>query len=221
MLVGNKIRLSHSSQLAFESYLAENMTNRRLQLGAGTNHLDGWFNTDLVPNEPEVYFLDSRVDFPFPTDTFDYLYSEHHIEHLSYREGTANFRECLRVLKPGGRIRIATPDLRVLIGLLGRELGEIEKQYMQYIANGLMKDGAVASPVFVINNAFQSWGHKFLYDYETLHCLLGACGFVNIERVEYGESVDPILRETENHGKSMGEEEMVRFETMVIEASAP
>jgi predicted SAM-dependent methyltransferase len=48
---------------------------------------------------------------------FDYVFSEHMIEHVSYAEGLLMLRECLRVLKPGGRIRIATPSLEVLLDL--------------------------------------------------------------------------------------------------------
>src|SRR5260221_172664 len=100
----------------FASYL-ETHPIHKLQLGAGSNVLDGWFNTDMLPVPPTIFFLDCTKRFPFADATFHYVFSEHHLEHLSYREGLSMLRECCRVLRPDGKIRIATPDLEVLLGL--------------------------------------------------------------------------------------------------------
>jgi predicted SAM-dependent methyltransferase len=54
-------------------------------------------------------FLDATTPFPFDCGTFDYIYCEHMIEHISWQKGQTMLRECHRVLKPRGVMRIATP----------------------------------------------------------------------------------------------------------------
>src|SRR5206468_6458028 len=55
-----------------------------------------------------------RRGIPFPDDTFEVVYHSHVLEHFP-REGAREFlRECLRVLKPGGILRVVVPDLEVL-----------------------------------------------------------------------------------------------------------
>src|SRR4051812_40618920 len=96
-------------------YLREN-TVHKLQIGCGGNYLEGWFNTDLSPNAHRTG-LNATRRFPFADNTFDYILSEHMIEHVPYDMGRVILSECHRVLKPGGTLRIVTPDLKFLIGL--------------------------------------------------------------------------------------------------------
>lgn len=56
---------------------------------------------------------DVTQGLPFQNNEVDGVYSEHFIEHLSQTDGIGFLRECRRILKPGGTIRIATPDLEV------------------------------------------------------------------------------------------------------------
>ena len=69
------------------------------------------------PRGPQFVYMDATALFPLPDASFDYIFSEHVIEHMSYADGGRMLRECLGVLKPGGRIRIATPNLVRLLGL--------------------------------------------------------------------------------------------------------
>ena len=45
----------------------------------------------------------------FPEDYVDSITSDHVLEHV--HSPLANLRECRRVLRPGGRIRVATPNI--------------------------------------------------------------------------------------------------------------
>jgi len=83
----------------------------KLQLGAGENIRPDWLNTDLhdYGRPADLVYLDVRRPFPFPDESFDLVFSEHMLEHLEYEEGLRCLVECRRVLRPGGRIRIATP----------------------------------------------------------------------------------------------------------------
>jgi predicted SAM-dependent methyltransferase len=167
-----------------------------------------------------MIFLDATVDFPFGRAVFDYVYSEHLIEHLPYNDGKFMLRECHRVLRPGGKIRIATPDLRKLVGLLFDEAGR-GPEYVRWITEKFLPHVRTRAPSIVVNNAFYNWGHRFLYDFATLKAMLEEAGFADVAMFGSGESNDDNLRGLERHGEMVGNPEMARFETMVLQARRP
>lgn len=191
---------------------------KKLHIGTSNNILDGWLNTDIFLNHDSVVYLDATKSFPFDDDTFDYVISEHMIEHVEYRGAEIMLRECFRVLRPGGRVRFATPDLGVLLALHSREKTEAQKNYIDWIISRLMPEVRECKDVFVINNAFRSWGHCFLYDQGTLHYALLSAGFREIRFYKPGISEDPNLKNLESHGKEIGDETINQFETIVVEA---
>ncbi len=200
----------------------------KLQIGTGANPIPGWLNTDLNPtqadrSEGHVIFLDATRQFPFADATFDYIYLEHMIANVPYSAGRRLLTECARVLRPGGRIRIATPDLTRLLDLYqNRNDPDPEEQaYIQWIADTFLDGPRHATPQFVVNNAFRAWGHHFHYDEELLQSSLRESGFVAIRRREVGQSEDPHLRNVEGHGRAVGSEAMNAFETLVLEGSVP
>ncbi len=193
----------------------------KLQLGAGPTSLPGWLCTDLTPSSDDVVYLDVRKPFPFDDALFDYVFSEHLIEHLSWSDGGRMLLECRRVLKPGGIIRTATPDLAVLLSLGEPAGAPLSRKYVRWITDTFMAGVDVYKPQFVINNAFRDWGHQFLYDGDILELALRRAGFENVTRCRYGESTHEHLRGIESHGVNAGSEEMAVFETLVYEATRP
>jgi predicted SAM-dependent methyltransferase len=166
-------------------YLAQNQV-RKLQLGTAENAQPGWLNTDLHGyGRKDVVYLDVRKPFPLPDASFDLVYSEHMIEHLTYADGQRCLSESLRVLRPEGTIRIATPSLERLAALYGD--GDVGGRYVQWAVETLDPEVSVPLPGVVINNFFRSWGHRFVYDPATLRQALETAGFVNVEEVPLGE----------------------------------
>jgi SAM-dependent methyltransferase len=52
---------------------------------------------------------------PHLDNTVDVVYSSHMVEHLDRRQAIEFLKEALRVLKPGGIVRLALPDLKIRI----------------------------------------------------------------------------------------------------------
>ncbi len=194
---------------------------RKLHLGAGEHVHPGWLNTDLndFKREHELVHLDARKPFPLPDASFDAVYSEHMIEHLTYADGQQCLRECFRVLRPGGRIRIATPSLERLLSLYDEEPSDVQRRYVRWSIDTLVADADAYLPGLVVNNFFQSWGHRFIYDEQTLREALAASGFVQVEEWPIGQSADPQLSGLERHLADTPE--FNEYETLVLEARRP
>lgn len=186
----------------------------RLHLGAGENVLPGWLNADLHDyGRRDLVYLDARRPFPLPDESFESVFSEHMLEHLTYSEGLACLRECRRVLRPGGRIRVATPSLQKLAGLYDTELSDVQRRYLAWATESFVPDAGEALPGFVVNNFVRAWGHQFVYDRDTLGHALRTAGFVDIEERRVGDSG------LERHLADAPE--LNEYETFVLEATRP
>jgi predicted SAM-dependent methyltransferase len=194
---------------------------RKLQLGTGGNIYEGWLNTDVADykRENEIVYLDAREPFPLPDASFDVVFSEHMIEHMTYADGLHCLRECRRVLRPGGRIRVATPSLDRLVGLYEPEPSELQRRYVRWSTDSFLGGVDAYLPGFVVNNFFRDWGHLFIYDGQTLRHALKSAGFVDVEEWPVGESGDPRLAGLERHMRSAAE--FNEYETIVLEARRP
>jgi predicted SAM-dependent methyltransferase len=212
-----RARSAYARKSIAERYLRDHLV-AKLQIGSGANLLSGWLNSDYMPRQSEQLYLDATQPFPFPSQRFDYIFSEHVIEHLWYRDGLAMLRESYRVLKPGGRIRISTPNLRQIVSLLDEPLDEIRRRYVKLATDEHIPDNKEYRPSFVVNNFFWDFGHLFVYDPQTLARSLELAGFQAIREWPTGESDDPQLRGIESHGKIIGDD-MNQFETMVLEGT--
>ena len=202
-------------------YLAKNGLHK-LQLGSQRNALTGWLNTDRYADKiNNVFFLDVTKNFNIPNESFDYVYCEELIEHINYKEGMSMLSECFRILKPGGKIRIGTPDLKSFIGMYQSNQNQIQKDYMRWIVDNYLSGIKIYSSVFVINNVFYNWEHKFIYDFETLADSLQRIGFTNTIRKLEGESDDENLRNIEQHIKSSENNNFRNFESFFIEGQKP
>jgi SAM-dependent methyltransferase len=203
----------------FRRYLASHPV-RKLQIGAGGNAIEGWLSTDIRPISPDVAYLDAARPFPFADQTFDYVYCEHMIEHIPWRRGLALLRECRRVLKPGGALRVATPNLAAILGLRGPALDPVADRYVTWVTSRYLEGLPGPHPTFVINNAFRNWGHQFLYDEHVLRLAMGEAGFDAVAVKAWGESDEEHFRGLEYHDRVIKNREMAEFETMILEGVA-
>ncbi len=162
------------------------MTDRpgkRLHIGSGPNLLPGWINVDLNPVPGLDFALDVRKGLPF--ENVALLFAEHFLEHLTLDEGLGFLRECRRVLKPDGVLRLSTPNLDWVV-------------LTHYHGLSLPHDEAVLDAIR-LNRAFHGWGHRFLYNAAMLETALRAAGFATIRFEKYRDSSIEALRGIEQH----------------------
>jgi predicted SAM-dependent methyltransferase len=192
----------------------------KLQIGSGPHALPGWLNTDFEPFSREFVYLDAAKPFPLPDQAFTHVFSEHMIEHVAYDQGLAMLRESFRVLQPGGRIRIATPNIRQMVDLFAEPKTEAQRRYLKWSMELNYPGNDLHNACLVLNAFVRNWGHLFVYDPGTLQATLEKAGFVEVSREPVGQSHDKVLRGLECHDQQIGEE-WNTFETMVLEGRRP
>lgn len=188
-----------------------------LHIGAGSHRIPGWLNTDLYPLSPAMVHLDAKGRFPFEDEVFDYIYSEHMIEHIDFSGGLNMLKECYRVLKKDGRIRIVTPDLMFLIGLLTNENDPIAERYVPWAHSYSLPPDTLCTPCAVVNGFVRNWGHQFIYDRKTLGELLALAGFKAISVCDFDHSASPNLSGLANSKRLP--EGFVEYESLSVEAT--
>jgi predicted SAM-dependent methyltransferase len=174
----------------------------KLHVGCGPIHLPGWINIDNGTCSSADVKLDVTEGLPYDPGSVDLIYSEHFIEHFKVEQGVALLREFHRVLKPGGVVRTATPDLRF-----------IAKRYffMWRRQEWLTRHGYehIQTRAEMVNIGFREWGHQWIYDEEELVRRLKEAGFLRTLRVKLNRSRHVELRNLETRKDS----------TLIVEAT--
>ena len=110
----------------------------KLNLGCGSQIVDGWINVDYALGarvmkipfarrvirtlklfnldwDKSIYIHNLAKRLPWADSTASVVYSSHILEHFDKEDGLRFIEECHRVLRANGIIRIVVPDLRHVI----------------------------------------------------------------------------------------------------------
>jgi predicted SAM-dependent methyltransferase len=200
------------------AYFAEERPFAGLQLGCGPHHLDGWLPTDLAPQDlGTAVYLDATRTFPFPDGKFDFIVAEQMIEHLRFAAAMRMLRECHRVLRAGGTLRVSTMDVHLARVLLTEPLSDLLRRYVVWSNTEWEPSCDPDSAVHVFNRMNHEWGHQFLYDAPTLIRAFERCGFTNVTECQLGKSDHPELLNTDRHGEVSGE--YYDMEVLIVEGT--
>jgi predicted SAM-dependent methyltransferase len=160
----------------------------RLNMGCGNHREPGWINADAdSPADLKVILRDAEP-LPFSNASFDVVFSEHFLEHLSFVDGCHFLRESHRVLRKGGVFRVSCPDLNVIAGMLNASENSWQALARVYESIGDFPEGALNMPEHVVNWAFYGHGHKHLWSFQQLEYHLDQVGFADIHRMSFGVS---------------------------------
>ena len=174
---------------------------KKVQLGTGSNLLEGWENRELD--------ADIRKPLPYLDNEVDLILIEHVLEHITQKEAYNFFLECRRVLKVGGTIRIIIPDLKKIYEGCNQD-------YLSFIGV-FFPAGQILTVKDAIEAIIFKHNHESYWSSDLLITILSIVGFkCSIER--YRESRIPELRDVDGHWKLMGLDRCI-MESVVVEAS--
>jgi SAM-dependent methyltransferase len=146
---------------------------------------------------------DLRRGIPFASETFDVVYHSHVLEHID-REGAPGFlRECRRVLRPGGTLRVVVPDLESLtrryLAVVDRLPESATDAEHRFATEQIFDQMIVRTPrlraqqprvmrilenVFIGDTARSGVLHRWMYDRFSLGALLREVGFADVAQFD-------------------------------------
>ncbi|MEN9214771.1 MAG: methyltransferase domain-containing protein [Gloeomargarita sp. DG02_4_bins_56] len=144
----------------------------RLHIGGTRPHPD-WKIVDVEPR-PEVDYVMNAADLSaFADESVDVIYTSHVLEHFHHTLNNELLRvlmEWRRVLKPGGKLMISVPDLRILCWLYcNPNLMPEERMHLMRIIFGGQTDEYDV--------------HKAGLDFDILGMYIAQAGFSDYEQV--------------------------------------
>ena len=99
----------------------------KLNLGCGSRFEKDWINIDFHSYDPAVRAYNLLKGIPLNDNSVEFVYHSHLLEHFLKRDASFLMAECMRVLKPGGIIRVVVPDLENIVRAYIKSLGEVER----------------------------------------------------------------------------------------------
>lgn len=161
----------------------------KLSLGSGAVRLSGWTHVDSDERcQPDVC-ADLSGPLPFPDACASHLHSEDFIGQLTFSEAASFVQECFRILKPGGVLRLLTPDLDQLVRMYLARDARLKQLWEREVGIPLQ----VGTLGELVHTALTFADQQSFYDEETLRVLLESAGF-EVERVSFNQSRFPDLQ---------------------------
>jgi predicted SAM-dependent methyltransferase len=163
----------------------------KLNLGCGTCKFPGWVNIDgNFVRKPDMW-LDVTKGLPFRDNEAELIYACHFFEHLHLRELRPLLGECRRILKDGGLIRIAVPNLKSAIIAY-------QEQNAEWFSPFPEEFRSLGGKFF--NDMLCGDQHRLMFDFEFMSEVLKDAGFNTVYEVGRGESRvlspdDPVMKQ--------------------------
>ncbi len=144
-----------------------------LNCGSGQRPFAAPFqNIDINPRwSPDIVADCSSLPM-FADNSVDLIVSHHVVEHSGCGEAAPMLREWHRILKPGGSLIVAVPDMAALA---------------QAWMNGRLTTQVYMTAVYGAFMNHEADRHKFGYDFRSLKEFIGGCGFSNIRPFDWRE----------------------------------
>jgi predicted SAM-dependent methyltransferase len=156
----------------------------KVHLGCGPDIRPGWVNIDMALRPPHDFdpaahagtllvSYDLRQGLPLDGQSCALIYSSHFFEHLEYRNGAALLRDCYRVLKPGGVLRLCMPNYRACFEAYLQH----DCDFFRLVDYGLAEPETRTLGDYMTYSLYQFGEHKCFYDEERFQVILSKIGF--------------------------------------------
>jgi SAM-dependent methyltransferase len=151
----------------------------RLNLGCGPACAPGWLNCDLRAAPGVDLRADLRRGLPFAAASVDAIAGIHLLQDLPWAGIAPALRELRRILRPGGVLRLAVPDLdQAIRAYLARDAGYF-----------YVPDRDARSPGAKLVTQLTWYGSvRTPFTYEFLEEWMQAAGFEHVRRRAFRES---------------------------------
>lgn len=207
----------------------------KLNFGCGDHPLPGWCNLDngdgvwyRPPEHPDIVQLDVfEALHALPRSCASFITSEHFFEHFTLEEGRRILRGWLLALRPGGVVRVVTPDLETEARIyLHKQRPVADEIYLAHKRRWLNTrhtpvEGELLNDCILLNYGVRLDGHKMIYDFDTLAHEMRLAGFTNVRRCAYRESSHAELRDIDHHDGGDTGRSFVPGLALVVEGSRP
>lgn len=167
------------------------LKSKKVNFGSGTDIKKDFINIDM--NGLADIFLDVRNKSNIPSSSIELIYSSHFIEHLEHHELISHFKECFRILKKDGTLRLGVPKFENTFNdyCSGNKV-EVDKQ-KSILSKKFNIDEKYICRMDLINRSVYEFGHhKICLDSVKVKNLLIFCGFEDkrIKIVDFDNSID-------------------------------
>jgi predicted SAM-dependent methyltransferase len=183
-LAGVRFRRRVSPSIRAKERVLMQMNDIKLHFGCGPRILSGWVNIDGWHFPGIDFATDLRQPLPFGDETCRLIFTEHVFEHIDTDFRLPVLRELLRVLQPGGTLRIVVPDCEQFVNAYIRH-------DVEWFQTAL---GCSAGRAESLNTVFTMHTHRVIDDWESLSATLQKAGFPHVVRSSFNASAIPELR---------------------------
>ena len=168
--------------------MSSTVTGLRVNFGCGDTRLDGYVGVDVRACAGADYVSAAWDCSPFEPGSVDEVYSRHMLEHLDPADAQRALSAWLRILRPGGVLRLIVPDLAFHARQLLSQATSWTREPGENLAHAMA--------------GFYGWrdasrggdcedAHRWGYTWPALAALLGEIGFMDVKRVEQGSDSEP------------------------------
>lgn len=140
-----------------------------------------------------VRWMDASRRLPFVSESVDKIYCSHFLEHIPLDKGKHVLKECRRILKNGGVMRLVVPDLFYYAEKYVDQTKEFLKK-SELVQNREVHDKFLNTlyGAYLKKNRYGA-EHCYMYDLPTLVSILKKVGFEKVRKCQYQEGEDEEL----------------------------
>lgn len=150
----------------------QNDLPKRLHLGCGPRYLPGYIHVDIqkYPHVDVIHDITQDMSHLFAPESIDEIYACHVLEHIPRSEIITTLCRWQKLLKVGGKLRLAVPDFEAAV--------------KTYLDNPLQLYDSLLGLLY--GGQRNPWDyHTFTFDFVNVSRLLHEVGFDHVERYDW------------------------------------